>query len=159
MALPTSGTISASMINIELGRIGSASLSSNNASAGGYGRINFNSAQRPDKFNPDEYSEWYGYNHTAGGGGGTGSSGTNIFSFDPDFLDLAGADRACMWNGDAPVTWSSPTNNWWDATSFLTGGRNAIRGWYSDVPFGGSSVRSWSGSGWSNSVRLCSILP
>jgi hypothetical protein len=159
MALPTSGTISASMINTELNRISTSSLSINNASAGGYGKLNWFSRQRPDKFDPDEYSEWYGYDHSAGGGGGTGSSGTNIFSFDPDNLELAGADRACMWNGDAPVTWSSPTNNWWDATSFLQGGRNAIRGWYSDVPFGGSSVRSWSGSRWSNSVRLCRIVP
>jgi hypothetical protein len=74
MAIPISGTIRASMINTELNRISTSSLSINNASAGGYGAINQNSPGAPDKFNPDKYSEWYGYNHDAGGGGGSSSS-------------------------------------------------------------------------------------
>ena len=153
MALPGSGTISASMINIELGRIGSASLSSNNASAGGYGRINPNSLAKPDKFNPDEYSEWYGYNHSASGGGG-GNTGTELFGFDPGAMEAA-----CMINGDVTVSWISPTNNWWDATSFQTGGRSAIRGWYSDTPFGGSTGRYWDRTGWSGFATLCEVVP
>ena len=154
MALPGSGTISASMINIELGRIGSASLSSNNASAGGYGRINFNSAQRPDKFNPDEYSEWYGYNHTAGGGGGGGNTGIENFGYNPDE-----GESACMIDGNVDCNWISPTNNWWDATTFETRGRSAIRGWYSDTPWGGNVSRYWNRTGWSGFATLCVNIP
>ena len=154
MALPVSGTISASMINIELGRIGSASLSSNNASAGGYSRINTNSGQRPDKFNPDEYSEWYGYNHTAGGGGSGGNSGIENFGYNPD----AGAN-ACMITGNVDCNWQSPTNNWFDATTFETGGRSAIRGWYSDTPWGGSIMRYWNRTGFTGFPTLCEVVP
>ena len=154
MAIPRSGTISARMINIELGRIGSASLSSNNASAGGYGKINPNSRLRPDKFNPDEYSEWYGYNHTAGGGGGGGNTGNENFGFDPD-----AGDRACMIVGDVDCNWISPTNNWWNATTFETGGRSAIRGWYSDTPWGGSTSHYWNRTGWSGFPTLCEVVP
>ena len=63
MALPRSGTISASQINTELNRISTSSLSINNASGGGYGKINPNSKFKPDRTNPDKYSEWYGYTH------------------------------------------------------------------------------------------------
>ena len=154
MALPASGTISASMINIELGRIGSASLSSNNASAGGYWRINFNSAQRPDKFNPDEYSEWYGYNHTAGGGGGGGNTGIENFGYNPDE-----GESACMIDGNVDCNWISPTNNWWDATTFETSGRSAIRGWYSDTPWGGTTMRYWNRTGFTGQATLCDVVP
>ena len=154
MALPGSGTISASMINIELGRIGTASLSSNNASAGGYSRINSNSVSRPDKFNPDEYSEWYGYNHTAGGGGGGGNTGIENFGYNPDE-----GNSACMIDGNVDCNWISPTNNWWDATTFETGGRSAIRGWYSDTPWGGSTMRYWNRTGCTGQATLCEVVP
>ena len=154
MALPGSGTISASMINIELGRIGTASLSSNNASAGGYSRINSNSVSRPDKFNPDEYSEWYGYNHTAGGGGGGGNTGIENFGYNPDE-----GNSACMIDGNVDCNWISPTNNWWDATTFETGGRSAIRGWYSDTPWGGSTMRYWNRTGFTGQATLCEVVP
>ena len=154
MALPTSGTISASMINIELGRIGSASLSSNNASAGGYGRINPNSLAKPDKFNPDEYSEWYGYNHTAGGGGGGGNTGIENFGYNPDE-----GNSACMIDGNVDCNWISPTNNWWDATTFETSGRSAIRGWYSDTPWGGTTMRYWNRTGFTGFPTLCEVVP
>ena len=154
MALPGSGTISASMINIELGRIGTASLSSNNASAGGYSRINSNSVSRPDKFNPDEYSEWYGYNHTAGGGGGGGNTGIENFGYNPDE-----GNSACMIDGNVDCNWISPTNNWWDATTFETSGRSAIRGWYSDTPWGGVTMRYWNRTGFIGFPTICEAVP
>jgi hypothetical protein len=70
MALPSSGTLNAQSINFELGRSRSATLSIDTAENGGYGAINTSSPSRPNAANPAAYSEWYGYNHTAGGGGG-----------------------------------------------------------------------------------------
>ena len=154
MTLPRRGTISASMINTELNRISTSSLSINNASGGGYGKINRNSLVYPDKFDPDEYSEWYGYNHSAGGGGGTGSEGIQNFGFHPD-----GGEYACMIQGDVDCNWISPTNNWWDATTFETGGRSAIRGWYSDTPWGGSVTRYWNRTAFTGFATLCEVVP
>lgn len=70
MALPSSGTLNAQSINFELGRSRSATLSIDTAENGGYGAINTNSESYPNSANPAAYSEWYGYDHTAGGGGG-----------------------------------------------------------------------------------------
>lgn len=155
MALPGSGTISASMINTELNRISTSSLSINNASGGGYGKINRFSLVYPDKFDPDAYSEWYGYNHSAGGGGGGGgNTGIENFGFHPD-----AGENACMIDGDVDCNWVSPTNNWWDATTFETSGRSAIRGWYSDTPWGGSTMRYWNRTGFTGSPTLCEVVP
>lgn len=72
MPLPSSGQISMSQINTELGRSSTAQISLDAAENGAYGGINVNSASRPNSSNPAAMSEWYGYNHNASGGGGGG---------------------------------------------------------------------------------------
>lgn len=71
MALPSSGQISMSQINTELGRSATALISLNTAESGGYGAINQCSPSRPDGFTPDTMDEWHGYNHTINCCGGS----------------------------------------------------------------------------------------
>jgi hypothetical protein len=66
MALPTSGPLSFSAINTELGRSSTAQMSLQTAETGGYVAINPNSASRPNGSAPYAVSEWYGYNQSAG---------------------------------------------------------------------------------------------
>ena len=65
MALPSSGPISMSQINTELGRSASSAISLDTAENGGYGAIKQCTFPRPDGGNPASMSEWYGYNHSA----------------------------------------------------------------------------------------------
>lgn len=69
MAIPGSGALSAQTINFELGRSRASTMSIDTAENGGYGAINQNSPNRPNAANPAAYSEWYGYDHNAFGGG------------------------------------------------------------------------------------------
>ena len=67
MALTSSGEISFSDINIELGQGISAELSLNDAAQGNVAAINTNSTNTPDSSTPHSISEWYGYDHSATG--------------------------------------------------------------------------------------------
>lgn len=64
MPLPSSGAISMSQVNTELGRSASANISLVTAETGGYGAINQCSPSRPDGLSPYTMNEWHGYNHT-----------------------------------------------------------------------------------------------
>ena len=64
MALPSSGAISMSQINTELGRSSTAQISLNLAEAGSYVALNTASSSRPNGYTPNAMSEWYSYNHT-----------------------------------------------------------------------------------------------
>ena len=65
MTLPSSGPLSLSQINTELGRSSNATISLNTAEDGGYVPINQCADPKPSASNPATVSEWYGYNHLA----------------------------------------------------------------------------------------------
>ena len=65
MTLPSSGQISMSQINTELGRTSTAEISLDTAENGGYATINTCSPSYPSSGNPASMSEWYSYNHAA----------------------------------------------------------------------------------------------
>lgn len=65
MPLPSSGPISASAINTELGRASTSPISLALAAGGSYAAINTNSASRPDASAPHGMGEWHGYDHSA----------------------------------------------------------------------------------------------
>ena len=65
MALQSSGSISLSQINTELGRSSNAQIGVNLAENGSYATINKCSPLRPFAPNPARFSEWYSYNHSA----------------------------------------------------------------------------------------------
>ncbi len=65
MALQSSGQISASDINAELGRTASAEYKFESAAVGTYGTINTASASYPNSGQPHQISEWYSYDHSA----------------------------------------------------------------------------------------------
>lgn len=67
MALPSSGQISFSDINTELGQSSDAQLSLNDAANGNVDTINTNSSNIPDSSTPHGISEWYSYDHSASG--------------------------------------------------------------------------------------------
>lgn len=65
MAIPLTGALSASMINVEFGRSATATFSLEDAETGVYGAINTCSIYRPSGSAPYAMSEWYGYDHNA----------------------------------------------------------------------------------------------
>ena len=65
MPLPSSGQIGSNAIRVELGVPSQTNFSITTAATGGYAAINTNSSFRPNNAQPHNYSEWYGYNHTA----------------------------------------------------------------------------------------------
>lgn len=58
-----SGSVSATGINLELGRSSNAQMSIDAAENGSYAAINQCSPSRPNASNPASYSEWRNYNH------------------------------------------------------------------------------------------------
>lgn len=64
MALQSSGSISLSQINTELGRSSNAQISISNAENGSIVALNACSSFKPVAGNPAKASEWYSYNHT-----------------------------------------------------------------------------------------------
>lgn len=69
MTLPTSGPLSFSAINTELGRLSTAQMSLQTAETGGYVAINQASPSKPNGAAPYAVSEWYGYNQNASSAG------------------------------------------------------------------------------------------
>ena len=65
MAIPPTGQIAMSAINVELGRPSTSFISLDAAENGTYATINVNSTFRPNGANPAAMSEWRKYNHTA----------------------------------------------------------------------------------------------
>ena len=140
MAIPGSGALSAQTINFELARSRTSTLSIDTAENGGYGAINRFSSSRPNSANPAAYSEWYNYNHTAGGA---------VFS--PILLgyDVGSGLRACNNFYFIPVTqWVAGdiTPPFFAVSQIYANPSGTVfsrAGWYSD----GNLNKAWNGGG------------
>jgi hypothetical protein len=150
MAIPSSGPLSAQSINLELARSRTAELSIDTAENGGYGTINTSSPSRPNSGNPAAYSEWYSYDHTAGGP-----------SFSPILLgyDVGSGNRACNNFNFGPITQYveggiTPIFEVVSALYRTADGTVFSRaGWYSD----GSLNKLWNGAGAFTAEEECII--
>jgi hypothetical protein len=127
MAIPGSGVITAQMINLELARSRTAQLSIDTAENGGYGAINTSSPSRPNSANPAAYSEWYGYDHTAGGGG--------LYEYTLGY-DLNTGNQACnrFYFGEVGLYWGQELDfaNTVGLFANIDGTVFANTGWYSN---------------------------
>ena len=126
MALPSSGTISMSDINTELGRSSTVTISLDSAENGTYATINTASSSYPSSTNPASMSEWHGYNHSA-------SSLTAIVISDSAFGDSGGAcnegpnaGTITVYTNVYPVTTSSTIYSNSSGTTAFDGGGS----WY-----------------------------
>jgi len=102
MSLPSSGQLSFSQINVELGRSSTAEISLNEAENGTYATINTDSISRPSATNPASVSEWYSYNHSAV------PPQSGLFGFS------SSESGACL-------NLASPTTLYWDTGAFGAG--------------------------------------
>ena len=156
MALPSSGQLSIRNINVEIGRL-PIQTSLDRLENGTYATINRNSPSYPNSSNPAAISEWYRYDHDAGGGGGTPVTRLNL-GYSPN-LTFQGQVDACL-GEDMALVYTQNADAWWTSTLYESrngpSGRNAPRGSYSDQPSGGFTVGEWTGTGWS-AVLLCVI--
>jgi hypothetical protein len=125
-----------SQINVELGRSATSQISLDTAENGGYGAINTLSRSRPNASNPAAMSEWYNYNHTAGGG--------------PTYYEytlgqnLTNGNQACssFFFGEVGLYWGNSVN-FADAIGLfvdINGTTFAPPAWYSN----GTVNRRWS---------------
>jgi hypothetical protein len=150
MAIPSSGPLSAQSINLELARSRTAQLSIDTAENGGYGTINTSSPSRPNSANPAAYSEWYSYDHTAGGP-----------SFSPILLgyNVSTGNRACSAFYFSPITQyvAGGTTPPFEAVSAIyTNAAGTVfsrGGWYSD----GSINKLWNGAGAFTAEEPCTL--
>ena len=90
MTLPSSGQISFSDVNTELGRGSTDEMSLANAETGVYAPINQNSPSRPNGSSPYSMSEWYGYNHNAAPAFTQG-----VLYDDPNYYPATSGPEAC----------------------------------------------------------------
>jgi len=149
MALPLSGELGMRSINAELGRTSTSTISLDTAENGGYGAINAFSRSRPSSANPAAISEWYGYDHSAGGG-------PTVYALPEIGYDSINIDTACRNSVTRPIrVWGDGlvlqdcTAIYGNATA--TVGMSA--GWYSEQ---GIYLRYWNGSGFTTE-RACRI--
>lgn len=68
MAIPTTGPVSASDINVELDRTSTSQISLDDARSGVYSTINDASSNKPPSTGETSYSDWRGYDHDATSG-------------------------------------------------------------------------------------------
>ena len=163
MALPRSGQLSIRDIAAELGRL-PVQTSLDAAENGDYAPINRESRSRPNPSNPAAISEWYSYDHNAGGGGGPGEGLTPIalgYSGRDEGSNFGELEACSEFSSDnITVYFDSDNGNWWQTNIFRNsaGSVFAEPGWYSDQPYaGGFTVRYWRGSSWSSNAALCTL--
>jgi hypothetical protein len=164
MALPASGQLGLSQINTELGRTATSQISLDTAENGGYGAINRNSRSSPNAANPASVSEWYSYDHRAGGGPGGGGGLTEIllgYSGRAEGSNFGELEACSEFSSDqVPTYYNADNGEWWTVQIFANraGTVYATAGWYSDQPYaGGFTVRYWRGSSWSSEAALCTL--
>jgi len=136
MALPSSGQISFSDINVELGRASNSTIGLRDAAIGNYAAINPNSNIRPSGIAPHSISEFRGYDHQAGFGGGGGKLQQIPLGFSNSDSRAACSERTETYYANT-TTFSDITELYLDDS-----GRDAAKeGYYSD----GSVAGYWDG--------------
>jgi len=90
MTLPSSGQISFSDVNTELGRGSTDEMSLSDAEGGVYAPINQNSTDKPDGIAPNSISEWYGYDHNA-----APPLTQGVIFDDPNYYPASSGPEAC----------------------------------------------------------------
>lgn len=114
MTLPSTGSISISQINTELGRTSNAANTSlTSLSTGAYVAINYASVPYPNPTAPHGMSEWRGYNHQATPTvtltGTSFSVSTNNFTFNWTYAGLPSSGYFTLdWYDDA---WNTSTSS------------------------------------------------
>lgn len=161
MALPASGQLGISQIGAELGRLPS-NLSLDSAENGLYGAINRNSRSYPNASNPAAISEWYSYDHDAGGGGGIRFTRIELGYSGRSAGSQIGEIEACSEFSSelVPCYYNADSGEWFTVPLLAnaTGTVFAQAGWYSDQPYaGGFTVRYWTGSSWATNAALCTL--
>jgi hypothetical protein len=120
--LQSSGTISFSDINIELGRSSTATIGLDNAENGDYGCIQHCQGSFPLAANPAAISEWYGYNHTL-------KATLDGNQWDGPYSTIAAACASVIITG-AQFYFYSPTGGWYINDSLGPCCRNCVADGY-----------------------------
>jgi hypothetical protein len=161
MALPSSGQLGISQILAEIRRP-SSQTSLDALENGDYAAINRQSRSYPNPTNPAAISEWYSYDHNAGGGPSEGLTQINLgYSGRAEGSNFGELEACSAFSSDEiPVFFNEENGVWWQVLIFanLAGTVFAEAGWYSDQPYaGGFTVRYWRGNTWSSSAALCTL--
>lgn len=112
MALPSSGEISLSDVNTELGRTSTAEIAMQTAEQGDYVAINSSSTNKPDGTSPFALSEWYGYDHSASSSASNGDSfytfGDSSTDTDRDVYEHSGGTQTSTGTPISVSMWVAP---------------------------------------------------
>ena len=164
MPITASGQISIRDIAKELRRPADVETSLDAAENGDYGAINRESRSQPSSRNPAAISEWYSYDHTAGGGPGGGGGLTVIqlgYSGRAEGSQFGEIEACSEFSSDqVPIHYAEDLGNWWTVPIFSdrSGLVYARAGWYSDQPYAdGFTVRYWRGASWASQGALCTL--
>jgi len=92
MAIPTTGPVSASDINVELDRTSTSQISLDDARSGVYSTINNASSNKPPSTGEISYSDWHGYDHDATSGPTLDEIGISASQSSPSDICFQGAE-------------------------------------------------------------------
>ena len=129
MALPSSGQIAMSDINVELGRSSTAEISLDTAENGGYIALNSGCSTPPSSGNPASMSEWYGYDQCCG------PFYSSVFYWYVDTSGTAGSDCGGGAYSSTATPYSNNCGSMGSGCNLYSGGSGACSGAYINYCF------------------------